>query len=126
MAKDKDRISARLAAIKTASAAQFDAPEPPPRASRVRRATDRRTVYRFARLVLPDRSIVNCIMKDISPGGAKVVIEGAIIMPPKVLLKIDQTGETKRARVAWQQDTEVGLQFLLDSETPPPTANAGG
>lgn len=124
MAKDKDRISARLAAIKTASAAQFDMPEKP-RPSSNKRGSDRRTVYRFARLVLPDRSVVKCIMKDISPGGAKVVIEGAIIMPPKVLLKVDQTGETKRARVAWQTDTEVGLQFIVDSETPQPTANGG-
>lgn len=124
MAKDKNRISERLAAIKTASAAQFDAPEPP-RATRAKRAAERQTVYRFARLVLPDRSVVKCIMKDISTGGAKVIIEGAIAMPPKVLLKVDQTGVTKRARVAWQKDTEVGLQFIVDSETPPPTANGG-
>lgn len=116
MAKDTDRINARLTAIKTASAAQFDLPEPP-RTSSNKRATDRRTVYRFARLVLPDRSTVNCIIKDVSPGGAKVVIEGAITMPPKVILKIDQTGESKRAKVAWQRDTEVGLQFVVE-QTP--------
>lgn len=113
MAKDKDRINRRLAAIKTASAAQFDAPEPP-RPSSNKRKTSRQTVYRFARLVLPDRSVMNCIIKDISAGGARVVIEGNITMPPRVLMKIDQTGETKRARLAWQKDMEVGLQFITD------------
>ena len=122
MAKDKDRINRRLTAIKSASAAQFDAPEAP-RPSRDKRSEERRTVYRFARLVLPDRTVMNCIMKGASPRGARVVIEGAVMMPHRVLLKIDQTGETKRAKVAWQNETEVGLQFLAENaaaEDPPP------
>jgi len=111
--KDKDLISRRLTAIKAASAAQFDAPEAA-RPSRNKRASERQTVYRFARLVLPDRSVVNCIMKDVSTGGAKIVLEGNIAMPQRVLLKVDQTGQTKRARVAWQNETEVGLQFIAE------------
>ncbi len=118
MAKDKDRITRRLTAIKTASAAQFDAPEAP-RGSRDKRTSPRHTIYRFARLVLPDRSVMNCIMKDVSAGGAKVVIEGNVAMPQRVLLKVDQTGETKRARVAWQNETEVGLQFLAENGAAP-------
>lgn len=121
MAKKKDRINARLAAIKTASTARFDAPEPP-RTSRQKRASDRRSVYRFARVVLPDRSILRCIMKDISAGGAKIILEGAITIPPRVLLKIDQTGETKRANVAWQKDSEVGLEFIADKPADPSPA----
>lgn len=111
--KGKDRITRRLTAIKTASAAQFDGPEAA-RPSRNKRSEERRTVYRFARLVLPDRSVVKCIMKDVSTGGAKIVIEGNIAMPSRVLLKVDQTGQTKRARVAWQNETEVGLQFIVE------------
>lgn len=115
MVKAKDRINRRLAAIKTASAVQFNAPEAP-RASRDKRSEERRTVYRFARLVLPDRTVMNCIMKGASPRGARVVIEGAVMMPHRVLLKIDQTGETKRAKVAWQNDTEVGLHFVPEND----------
>lgn len=116
MAKKKDRINARLAAIKTASTARFDAPEPP-RASTNKRSSERRNVYRFGRVVLPDRSMLNCIIKDISEGGAKVVLDGAITVPPRVLLKIDQTGENKRAYVVWQKDAEIGLQFVVDEPT---------
>lgn len=119
MAKDKDRINRRLAAIKSASAAQYDGPELPRKQQRKKRAADRQTVYRFARVIMPDRSMLNCIIKDLSPGGARIMIEGNIELPPRVLLKIDQTGQTKQARVAWQKETEIGLQFLAGRETPP-------
>lgn len=111
VAKDKEHINRRLTAIKSVSAARFDAPEAP-RAPQEKRAEERRTVYRFARLVLPDRAVMNCIIKGYSRRGAKVVIEGSVTLPPRVLMKIDQTGETKRAKVVWQNEMEVGLQFV--------------
>lgn len=110
MAKDKDRLSQRLSAIKTASAAQFEGAEKP-RASRDKRGASRQSVFRFARLILPDRSIVKCVIKDISASGARVAIEGNFSIPPHVVLKIDQIGQTKVANVIWQEETEVGLHF---------------
>lgn len=118
MAKNKDRINRRLTAITSASAAQFDAPEAP-RPLRCKRSEERRTVYRFARLVLPNRTVMNCIMKGASPHGARVVTEGAVTLPHRVLLKIDQTGETKRAKVAWQNENEIGLHFIAENDAAP-------
>lgn len=118
MAKSTDRINRRLTAITSASAAQFDAPEAA-RPSRCKRSEERRTVYRFARLVLPNRTVMNCIIKGASPHGAMVVTEGAVTLPHRVLLKIDQTGETKRAQVAWQNENEIGLHFIAEHDAAP-------
>lgn len=110
MARDKDRLSRRLSAIKTTSAAKFDGPEPI-RGSRDKRSASRQSVFRFARLVLPDRSVVKCVIKDISSTGARVAIEGNFAIPPHVVLKIDQIGQTTEADVIWQDETEIGLHF---------------
>ncbi|HOP20189.1 MAG TPA: PilZ domain-containing protein [Amphiplicatus sp.] len=110
MAKDKDRLSQRLSAIKTASAVQFDGPIGS-RGSRDKRGAARQSVFRFARLILPDRSIVKCVIKDISSTGARVAIEGNFAIPKHVVLKIDQIGTTKEADVVWQDETEIGLNF---------------
>ena len=84
----------------------------PPVSRRRQRAAERVSAYRFARLVLPDKSQVKCIVKDISVNGAKVIIEGNFEIPQRVTLKIDQTGQTKIAGVVWQDETEVGLAFV--------------
>lgn len=112
MAKDKDRLSQRLVSIKTSSAAQIDKPLPPPRTARTAREAARANVFRFGRIVLADRSILKCIIKDVSAGGVRVAIEANVALPERLILKIDQTGQTKLARVAWQKESEAGLQFI--------------
>lgn len=111
MPVDKDRISRRLASI--TAARPVDAPPPPPskKPKRVQRADDRRPAFKFGKVVLDDKSELKCVIKDLSAAGAKIVLEGAITLPPIVLLKIDQTGERRKAAVVWQKETDVGLSF---------------
>lgn len=109
MAKNnKDQLSKRLAAIKTAKPVDWT---PPPAKERPRRGEDRKPSYRFARVILADRSEVKCIIKDVSSGGVKIVLEGAHPLPSRVNLKVDQTGQTFRAAVVWQKELEAGLAF---------------
>lgn len=108
MAKNKDMISKRLAAITTAKPVDWKGPAGK---QRPKRAEERQSVFRFARVILADRSQVKCIIKDVSTRGAKIVLEGAHPLPSRIQLKIDQTGQTKPAAVIWQKELEAGLAF---------------
>jgi hypothetical protein len=108
MAKDKDLLSKRLASIKTAKPVEWT---PPPAKERPKRGEDRKPAFRFAVVVLPDRSEVRCVIKDVTSKGAKIVIEGAHPLPKKVKLRVEQTGQTVTAAVVWQRDLEAGLAF---------------
>lgn len=106
-ARDGSRLGRRLAAISAAPPVRFEAPPAP----REKRVAERRVVYRFARLLLPNRTVLACIVRDLSTTGARIVIEGAVTLPRKVIMKIDQTGETRRALVVWQEENVAGLAF---------------
>jgi hypothetical protein len=111
MLKDKDRVSRRIAALSAAK--PLAAPPPAATGRRTPRIDDRRQVFRFGCLVLDDKSELRCILKDISASGARVALEGAHALPPIVLLKVDMTGEKKRAAVVWQKESEAGLSFRV-------------
>lgn len=71
-------------------------------------------MFRYARVILIDRSEVSCIVTDISVGGARIKLEGACALPEMIKLKLVLTGETRRARVAWQRDKAAGLSFVIE------------
>jgi hypothetical protein len=113
MGKDNNRLLERLSAIK--SAKPFDAPTPAPPARAKgdpRRKEARAQTYRFARLVVGRQTVLKCILRDISPSGARIAMEGAFELPPEVILAIDQSGLRYRARVAWRSENEAGLSLL--------------
>lgn len=75
------------------------------------RKGDRKTTFRFGRVVLANREEHTCILRDLSDTGARVVFEGEFSLSPEVTLKIELTGEYRRARVVWQKEREAGLSF---------------
>ena len=107
--KPPDRLANRLSTLKTAATG---APAPKFVSSRKQRAHERRTTYKFGRVLSLSREEHSCIVKDLSVGGARIILEGAFSLPEKVTLKIDQTGSTQAARVVWQIENEAGLAFL--------------
>ncbi len=75
------------------------------------RNSDRKTTFRFGRVTCTNREEYTCILRDLSETGAKLVFEGEVALSPQVTLRIEQTGEYKRARVVWQKEREAGLAF---------------
>ena len=108
MTVNTTRLAQRLAAI---------AAQPPIQVETIAAGGDetrldpRQSVFRFARIMLADRSEVSCIVTDISAGGARIMLEGACALPEWVKLKLVLTGEIRRARVAWQRERAAGLSF---------------
>ncbi|MFZ5617778.1 MAG: PilZ domain-containing protein [Pseudomonadota bacterium] len=113
MTVNTTRVAQRLAAIAAQPPVSVEAARPSPGDGRTEQ---RRLVYRFARIVLSDRSEVDCIVSDLSVRGARIELESALALPQAVKLKIVLTGQTRRARVAWQRDRAAGLSFSLERQ----------
>ncbi len=121
MPTNNTRINQRLAAIASRERMQTDMPH----AVENNRSEPRQTVYRFGRIELSDRTIINCIVLDVSTRGARIVLDSADQLPQWVKLRIDQTGELRRARTCWQKERYAGLSFQarenVDFGEPNPT-----
>jgi hypothetical protein len=70
------------------------------------------------------RSSVDCLVREISDTGARLKFSTAVATPDVVELHIPSKDETYRAKVAWRQGDEVGVDFGQDES--PALAPAGG
>jgi hypothetical protein len=73
------------------------------------------------------RTSVDCLIRDISEGGARLKFSGATVTPDVVDLHIPAREETYRAKVMWRNADEIGVSFGGDEKSPslaPGTASA--
>ena len=76
----------------------------------------RTTVYRLATLFLAKMDSERCVIVNLSADGARITMEGIFELPETVVLRFDQSGVRKKARIAWRQDRDIGLSFIKDEE----------
>jgi PilZ domain-containing protein len=57
------------------------------------------------------RGAMDCLIRDLSEAGARIIFSSAVNVPDVVELYIPQKEETIRARVKWRHGDEVGLAF---------------
>lgn len=57
------------------------------------------------------RSAVDCLIRDISDEGARIIFSDAVNVPDIVELYIPQKEQTLRAHVQWRHGHEVGIAF---------------
>lgn len=107
--QSKDRMTSRISALATAKPVVAGAMAKSMR--KKNRGADRKTTYRFGRVMNGSREEHPCILRDLSMTGARVVFESEPALQETVTLRIELTGERRRARVAWQKDREAGLEF---------------
>jgi hypothetical protein len=60
------------------------------------------------------RSAIDCLVRDISPSGARLIFSDAVSLPEAVDLHIPHKQTTLRARVQWRHGDEVGVVFPND------------
>jgi hypothetical protein len=77
-----------------------------------RRAFDRRDVKRTTLVFFEpsDRSVA-CTIRNISRGGARIVLGEAMVLPERVTLLVG-VGDYRRALVRWRIGLEAGLEFV--------------
>lgn len=68
------------------------------------------------------RNAVDCLIRDISPYGARLVFSDAVMLPNVLELFIPHKDQTLRVHVIWSNGGEVGVAFPQASEQ----SNAAG
>jgi hypothetical protein len=71
------------------------------------------------------RASIDCLVRDISPTGARLKFSAAVTMPEVVELYIPNKDEFYRAQVQWNRGEEIGVHFMRDeAESAPATGGS--
>ena len=76
-----------------------------------RRSERRQKVLKEGKVLLADKTFIECIVRDISPGGARVEFAGPVSLPREFRLHIVSADLTVPATFAWQRRLEAGIRF---------------
>ncbi|MCA3560295.1 MAG: PilZ domain-containing protein [Aestuariivirga sp.] len=78
-----------------------------------RRAHPRHRVFKRVKAVFNSRrSVIDCVMRDLSAGGARLSCPTVAQVPDQFQLLFVAEREMRDVRVAWRSLTECGVQFL--------------
>ena len=79
-----------------------------------RRAERVRSFLR-ARIVFNNHNTtIECTIKNISAGGAKIELSNTMSIPETFVLEVPQKGRSHRAKLSWRNETSIGVEFLDD------------
>src|SRR3954469_8849105 len=95
--------------------------EPAHRTGERRRITRQKRFLRGMIQFNNRRSVVDCLIRDISPYGARLIFSDAVTTPDVLELYIPQKEQTLRVQVIWRHGQEVGVAFA-QAATVEPTA----
>ena len=80
-----------------------------------RRSLVRKRSFLQGRLYFNNRrSAIDCLVRDISPSGARLIFSDAVSLPDAVDLYIPHKETTLRAHVQWRHGDEIGVTFRSD------------
>jgi PilZ domain-containing protein len=64
-------------------------------------------------MTLEAELVCDCALIDVSQGGARIAVLAADMVPDEFLLAFSPKSDvTRKCRVAWRKDDEVGVTFL--------------
>ena len=78
---------------------------------RNKRVDQRLKVLKEAKVMLTDWHSVDCIVRDIGTGGARLEFAGPVYLPKQFRLRIISGNVTIPAAPAWQNRREAGIRF---------------
>ena len=86
-----------------------------------RRVSHRSRICRGGKILFNDRrSVLDCTIRNLSPGGACLQVESLLGVPATFDLLIDGEDAPRACRLMWQSQHRAGVEFALRrSETPP-------
>jgi hypothetical protein len=80
-----------------------------------RRSSTRQKSFLQGRIYYNNRrASVDCLVRDISDTGAKLVFSSAVTIPDVVEIYLSNKEEIRRARVQWRRGDEVGIDFIFN------------
>ena len=101
-----------------------------PRAVERRRSARQKSFLRGAIHFNNKRNVVDCLIRDISPYGARLIFSDAVTTPDVLDLYIPQKEQTLRVHVIWRHGQEAGVAFPQATQMDPlepgePASSAG-
>ena len=86
-----------------------------------RRETTRQRVLKEARIVLhEDLSLIRCVLRDVSEGGAKLEVPPTTELPSTFRLLMVSDNLIVPVRLAWRKGGLAGVTFLEEPRRAPP------
>jgi PilZ domain len=79
-----------------------------------RRTARNRTLFAGSVAFHPSMPTTDCLVRNLSPAGAKITFAGAAAVPDKFDLTLDRDERTFQARMIWRSAKEAGVVFLGD------------
>ena len=76
-----------------------------------KRATPRHRVLKHGTLAFGGGGGVDCMVRNISSGGARVDIANPVGVPPTFTLVIEADQFMRRCRAVWSNDNRIGVAF---------------
>ena len=77
-----------------------------------RRKWPRLRVLKSAKLVLAKSTFFDCVVRDLTIGGARIEIPNAIDLPKELEAAFGSGSSTRPCRLIWQTISAAGLEFL--------------
>jgi hypothetical protein len=75
-----------------------------------RRHAQRHRTFKAGKIVLCHRaSVIDCTIRNLSPEGAAIAVDGAATLPAEFDLEFD--GERRHCTVAWRRLDRLGVKF---------------
>ncbi|HLH11340.1 MAG TPA: PilZ domain-containing protein [Methylovirgula sp.] len=76
------------------------------------RAVERIRSFLRAQIIFNNRmSTIDCVIKNISPNGAKIALADTVTVPKEFDLSIPQRGRSYHARLIWRDTEFIGVEF---------------
>jgi len=76
-----------------------------------RRQNSRIRVLKGAKIVLGTSSVLDCIVRDLTNRGARILISNALELPDTVSVTFDNGRTCRPCRLAWRTLGETGVEF---------------
>ena len=87
-----------------------------------RRVSHRSRICRGGKILFNNRrSVLDCTIRNLSPGGACLQVESLVGVPATFDLLIDGEDGPRPCRLVWQSQHRAGVEFALRQSEPPPS-----
>lgn len=89
------------------------------------RRTDRTRTFIAARILFNKGLMqVDCTVRNLSEGGAKLEVSHAVALPDEFDLHMPQRASTRRVRMCWRSADHCGVAFIDGGESAPQPQSA--
>jgi len=81
-----------------------------------RRTAMRRRTLLTGRIEFLDRSMFDCVIRNLSDRGAKICCDQHVVLPDVFRLFIEKKDEKRDVRAIWREKDGIGLQFITGED----------